>query len=84
MNTGNYIVNKQEYLHNPGNRKYENCKNLCIDVLYKNIYMMLNKCHMIAVPKMSYFHIRHFGFYLQNHETPGFEEMQKDIESMIL
>jgi hypothetical protein len=68
MNTGNYIVNKEEYLYNPGNRKYENCKNLC----------------MKAIPNMSYFHIRHEGFYLQNHETSGFEEMRKDIESMIL
>ena len=82
MNTGNYIVNKQEYLHNPGNRKYEN--SVILDVLYRNIFMMLNGCYMKAIPKMSYFHVRHVGFYLQNHETPGFDEMRKDIESMIL
>jgi hypothetical protein len=85
LNAGNYIVNKQEYLHNPGNRKYENSRNLCIDVLYRNIFMMLNGCCMKAIPNMSYFHIiRPGSFYLQNHETPGFDEMRKDIESMIL
>jgi hypothetical protein len=82
INTGNYIINKQEYLNISKDRKHE--KNCLIDVQYRNTFMLLNGCQMIAVPKMEYYHIRHHGFYLQNCDIPENKEIVEEINKLLL
>lgn len=80
-NTGNYIVNKNTYLHVKNNYEYLIPCCYSLDVIYKNAILLENNVHFRLVKDMLYDHVVHDGSYYI-HTSHQAEPFRKTIYSI--
>lgn len=83
LNTGNYFLNKQEYVEKFESSDFDPIETLGLDVFYYNTNWLIQGNGLKIIPGLKYIHtIRNDGFYTKNVSTASFSN-QKIIDRLL-